>query len=150
MKESGNENFFARKAQLDDAESIARLSDQLGYPSTYQEISNRIKDILGDESHGIYVAENAGGDILGWVHVFVVRAVVSESGALVGGLVVDKNHRSRGIGHVLVERAEEWARKNGCANLCVRSNLVRNEAHPFYERLGFKRMKTQHVYLKKL
>jgi hypothetical protein len=25
-----------------------------------------------------------------------------------------------------------------------------NEAHPFYEKLGFKRIKTQHVYLKEL
>jgi hypothetical protein len=34
--------------------------------------------------------------------------------------------------------------------LFLRSNVLRAEAHPFYEQLGFLRTKTQHAYVKPL
>ena len=34
--------------------------------------------------------------------------------------------------------------------LLVRSNVTRPESHPFYERLGYERIKTQHSYRKTL
>jgi hypothetical protein len=34
--------------------------------------------------------------------------------------------------------------------MTVRSNVVRAESHPFYERLGYVRSKTQHAYRKHL
>jgi hypothetical protein len=37
----------------------------------------------------------------------------------------------------------------GLAVVTVRSNVVRVESHPFYERLGHVRGKTQHVYTKR-
>jgi GNAT superfamily N-acetyltransferase len=49
-----------------------------------------------------------------------------------------------------VAKAEAWARARGCPSLTVRSNVVREHAHPFYESLGFARIKTQHVYGKTL
>ncbi len=69
---------------------------------------------------------------------------------MIGGLVADKRYRFTGAGHCLVEKAEEWARKKGCSVLCVRSNIIQRESHPFYKKLGFKRVKTQNVYLKEL
>ncbi len=32
--------------------------------------------------------------------------------------------------------------------MCVHSNMKRTEARPFYERKGYKIVKTQHVFLK--
>jgi hypothetical protein len=34
--------------------------------------------------------------------------------------------------------------------MAVRSNVARAESHPFYERLGYVRTKTQHAYRKRL
>jgi predicted N-acetyltransferase YhbS len=34
--------------------------------------------------------------------------------------------------------------------MTVRSNVVRSGSHPFYERLGYARSKTQHAYRKAL
>ena len=45
---------------------------------------------------------------------------------------------------------EEWAAERGLGQLSVRSNIVRAESHPFYERLGFVKLKTQHAYRKQL
>lgn len=55
-----------------------------------------------------------------------------------------------GVGRALVASAEAWALGNGFSSIGVRSNVARVESHPFYERLGFARTKTQHVYSKTL
>jgi len=38
----------------------------------------------------------------------------------------------------------------GLESVAVRSNIVRTESHPFYERVGYQRVKTQHAYFKRL
>jgi GNAT superfamily N-acetyltransferase len=62
--------------------------------------------------------------------------------------VVDETRRSRGTGAALVEAAVEWAGRHGFRNLRVRSNVVRERTHAFYERLGFTRLKQQVVFVK--
>ena len=66
------------------------------------------------------------------------------------GLVVDERARRRGIARSLVEAAEDWARGIGVGELMVRSNVLREHSHPFYEGAGYARSKTQHVYRKRL
>jgi len=39
---------------------------------------------------------------------------------------------------------------DGSNNIVVRSNVVRPESHPFYEKIGYERKKTQHVYARSL
>ncbi len=65
------------------------------------------------------------------------------------GLVVSQACRRAGIGRALVAAAEQWQTERGVAAICVRSNVVRPESHPFYESLGFARYKTQHAYIKR-
>jgi hypothetical protein len=38
----------------------------------------------------------------------------------------------------------------GLGQMAVRSNVDRADSHPFYERLGYVRAKTQHAYRKRL
>jgi GNAT superfamily N-acetyltransferase len=54
------------------------------------------------------------------------------------------------VGRVLVAAAEAWAASRGLALMTVRSNVTRSESHPFYERLGYLKIKTQHAYRKRL
>ncbi len=58
--------------------------------------------------------------------------------------------RRMGIGKALVSAAEQWTARQGLTSIRVRSNISRAESHPFYERLGFIRKKTQHAYAKPL
>lgn len=51
-------------------------------------------------------------------------------------LVVDTNHRSSGVGAVLLRASAEWAREHGCTHLDLASGLGRTDAHRFYEREG--------------
>jgi hypothetical protein len=51
---------------------------------------------------------------------------------------------------LLVERGEEWARQRRLAVIGVRSNIIRERTHAFYERLGYAATKTQKVFRKML
>lgn len=70
--------------------------------------------------------------------------------AQVGGLVVDAAHRTQGIGRELMLAAERWAVERGCVSVDVRSNVVRKDAHIFYERIGYRNAKTQYAFRKRL
>jgi GNAT superfamily N-acetyltransferase len=45
--------------------------------------------------------------------------------------------RGQGIGAWLMQRAEEIARARGCALVQLTSDVARQDAHRFYERLGY-------------
>jgi GNAT superfamily N-acetyltransferase len=140
---------IVRLAAVKDAERISQLSEQLGYPSTTAEIARRLAEICGDGEHAVFVAES-GGEVIAWIHVLVAASLLSDTRAEILGLVVDECHRSHGIGRVLMAEAEQWAREKGCRSVRLRSNVVRSRAHAFYERLGYRVIKTQQVFLKDL
>jgi GNAT superfamily N-acetyltransferase len=139
-----------REATPSDAPRLAPLSGQLGYPSTPDEVAARLAPILSDPQHVIFIAEQNHGEISGWVDVFVMRTIGADPRAEIAGLVVDESCRSQGIGRLLMARAEEWAREEGCAAVSLRSNVIRERAHEFYERLGYRLIKTQRSYRKML
>ncbi|HEV3253105.1 MAG TPA: GNAT family N-acetyltransferase [Candidatus Acidoferrales bacterium] len=138
-----------RAATLADAAALAPLSGQLGYPATPEETAQRLRRILDDAQHAVFVAE-AAGRVAGWVHVFVYRTMESDARAEIGGLVVDEAARSRGIGRALMAGAEAWAREKGCQAVGLRSNVIREKAHAFYEALGYRLIKTQKCFRKTL
>ncbi|HEY0502714.1 MAG TPA: GNAT family N-acetyltransferase [Lysobacter sp.] len=139
-----------RRARLDDAAELARLSGQLGYPQQADVFAARLRRLLISADHPVIVASDDGRTLLGFVAI--ERRLMLETGERVEivGLVVDESARRRGIARALVGAAEDFARGIGVADLMVRSNVLRDESHPFYEGAGFTRTKTQHVYLKRL
>ena len=128
---------------------MAGLSDQLGYPAEPAEIHERLEHVLSRTEHAVFVAEEDGA-VAGWIHVAERRLVESDPFAEIGGLVVDATQRGRGIGTHLVEAVEVWSARNGYATLRVRSNVIREDTHRFYEERGFHGSKRQAVFVKSL
>lgn len=139
-----------RTARIEDADRVAALSLQLGYPATPVEVRERLALILGDDRHALYVAKEIDGEVVGFVHVYVTPLVEVEAQAEIGGLVVHETHRGRSVGRLLMEEAERWAREKGCKTVVVRSNVVREGAHAFYRALGYAPVKRQLVFRKAL
>jgi N-acetylglutamate synthase-like GNAT family acetyltransferase len=137
-----------RDAALADADSIADLSTQLGYPSTTEQALARLRTLPQDGTHAVYVAENEQHAVVGWVHVYEHLPVCHDRVAEVAGLVVDANCRGTGVGKRLMEAAENWARAKKLTTVVLRSNVIREPAHKFYEKLGYTRIKTQHAFRK--
>ncbi len=139
-----------REAALADSACIAALAGQLTYPSTPEEVERRLRELPRDGSHAVFVAEDGAGRFVGWAHVYALYFVGSDLRAEVAGLVVDESSRSTGVGKALMARIEQWAREKGLPAVTLRSNVIREPAHKFYESLGYTRIKTQHAFRKVL
>ena len=139
-----------RHAQPHDAPRLAVLATQLGYPSTEQEMAARLRTIQQDPADAVFVADVPGRGACGFAHMHAGIALESGPRAELVGLVTDASLRSRGLGALLVAEAERWARAKGFSQMCVRCNVVRADAHRFYERLGFQCSKTQKYFRKSL
>ncbi len=142
------ERISIRKAKRGDAGRIAALSTQLGYPSYKRSQEKRLTPLLKDREHLVLVAETTSREVVAWIHAYVRRLVESDPHVEIGGLVVDERFRGRGIGSLLLRRAEQWAQEKKLDLVYLRSNIIRKGAHAFYEKLGYKRIKTQHTYQK--
>jgi GNAT superfamily N-acetyltransferase len=141
-----------RKARRGDAERIAQLSGELGYPASAAQIAVRLRQLTPVSKHAVFVAESPEADtgVVGWVHVSVSHLLESDARAEVNGLIVADGQRSAGAGAKLLEAAEAWARRRGCRGMNVRSNVIRERAHKFYERQGYEHYKTQKAFRKLL
>jgi GNAT superfamily N-acetyltransferase len=134
-----------RVASPSDADSLARLCEQLGYPSTAAQVRERLR-LLDDPERTLLVAGAAGG-VAGFIDVHVQRTVEEDPFGEVGGLVVAEEYRGSGLGAALIEAATAWSRERGVARLWIRANLARGDAaHGFYAHLGCRAVKDQRVY----
>lgn len=139
-----------RKARRTDAARLAELSAELGYPATEKQTETRFLRLLPKTKHALFVAEGPGNELVGWIHVSVANLIESDLRAEVNGLIVAETHRSLGAGAKLLEAAENWARTCGCRAVNLRSNVIRERAHKFYERQGYEHYKTQKAFRKPL
>jgi len=145
-----NKELKIRRAKSADAAQLAVLTGQLGYPATTAQIRERLQRIQPVSQNAVFVADAANHGVVGWLHVSKEPLLESEMRAEVNGLVVAEGQRSLGAGAQLLAAAEEWARRHGCKEMSVRSNVIRERAHRFYERQGYEHYKTQKSFRKPL
>nr|MBC7245102.1 GNAT family N-acetyltransferase [Chloroflexota bacterium] len=137
-----------REANANDAEVLADLATQLGYPSQPDQIVHRLA-ALPSLGCRVFVAV-VEGQVMGFVQVGVYFPFLMDHAAEIAALVVDEKWRGQGIGRALLRVAEAWAVENGCAAIYVRTNIVRERAHAFYRREGFQPVKTALTFAKSL
>lgn len=139
-----------RPVTVDDALAVAELSAQLGYPVAAASVAGRLARLVGREDQVVLAAVDEGGQVAGWIHGAEQDLVEAERRCEILGLVVDQRHRRGGVGRRLVAEVEAWAERRGLREMSVRSNVARLESHPFYEGQGYRRVKTQQVYRKRI
>jgi GNAT superfamily N-acetyltransferase len=142
--------LIVRRATRGDAPRIAELSGVLGYPAEGETVAARLERLLPRPQQLVLVAVPPGNAAAGWIHAAEQELLESGRRCEIVGLVVDAAYRGRGVGRRLVEAVEVWAAGRAFNVITVRSNVARAESHPFYERLGYVRAKTQHAYRKHL
>jgi len=146
-----NPSIRIRATQPADSAQIAELSGQLGYPASAVAIASRLARLLAHpDHHCVFVAVDGEPTLLGWIHAGFSDLLEYDQRGEIFGLVVHESARGRGVGGALVAAAEQWVLEHGCAEIGVHSNVVRKESHPFYERVGYERIKSQHVYRKQI
>ena len=136
-----------RAARPADAEAIAALVKQLGYTAEVSAVADRLSRVLSRPDQQFLVADRDGTPV-GWIHMLIAEYVEAEAFVVIGGLVVDRDHRKQGIGRRLLAHAESWAAQRGCSVVRLSSTVQRLEAHAFYERAGYTKIKTQYSFAK--
>jgi GNAT superfamily N-acetyltransferase len=152
MAAATDATFLVRVAEEGDVEALASLSAQLGYPIAVGEMRERWARVHAARFGEIFVAVIMDGAqaVVGWTHVVPRLQLEDAAHAELAGLVVDERMRGAGVGKALLAAAEDWARIQGFAFMRVRSNVVRERAHRFYEREGYARVKAQAMFRKAL
>ena len=126
-----------REARAADAPGIAELLDQLGYPTTPEQVEARLARLAVSGDDATWVADEDGA-IIGLAGIHVSASLEHEGDvAKVSEIVVDERFRRRGIGGALLTEAEREARRRGCVLLFLTTAERRKDAHAFYRRLGF-------------
>jgi len=126
-----------RTATISDVAAMAALLSELGYPAPPDAVSLRLHRLASDPRALVLVAEK-DGRVVGVATAHAISVIHDDPDvAWLTSLVVDGSAQGRGIGRQLVEAVEAWARSRGCVRLSVTTNRDRNDAHTFYERVGF-------------
>jgi GNAT superfamily N-acetyltransferase len=88
----------------------------------------------------LYVAERAG-DVVGSFALLVMHNLghLGAPSAIVEDVVVAPTFQGEGIGKAMMQFALDLCRDKGCYKLMLSSNAKREQAHAFYESLGFTR-----------
>jgi ribosomal protein S18 acetylase RimI-like enzyme len=144
MPHSLNAQF--RLATRTDLPAIVRMlaEDDLGtqrerfetpLPQTYYEAFEAIEK---DSNQELIVTE-MGGEVIGMLQLMFLPSISYQGGtrAQVESVRVAKRLRGQGIGAKMMEWAIERARQRGCHLMQLTSHKSREDAHRFYERLGF-------------
>jgi len=139
--------LLIRRLTADDAEAAAELSSQLGYPCPAADLRERIEEMLRTADRVAFAAV-VDGQIVGWIDAAMERHLQSPASAVIGGLVVREDIRGLGVGRRLCLEVEEWARGKSVPLVRVRSQIRREDAHRFYLRDGYRKVKTSFVFEK--
>ncbi len=125
-----------RPAAGADAEAIATLFTDEGYPAGPSDIVERLTRFASDHSR-VVVAEHEGA-LLGFIAIHALPRFEHDDRIIrVMALVVDAGARERGVGHALMEEAERIGSEVGAAFIEITAGQHRPEARRLYESLGY-------------
>jgi ribosomal protein S18 acetylase RimI-like enzyme len=126
-----------RCAELGDAQPLADLMGELGYPTQTTDMEMRLRSILRDPLYRTFVAV-INEKICGVIGTCCVSSLEhNDQGGRIVALVVSEAQRGRGVGRMLVQAAEHDFISRGIGRIALNTRMTREQAHVFYERLGY-------------
>jgi GNAT superfamily N-acetyltransferase len=135
-----------RPATPDDADRIAALFTDEGYPAGPSDIVSRLERF--DSSYSRVIVADHEGELLGFMAFHALPRFEHDDRIVrVLALVVDAGARERGVGHLLMGEAERAAREMSAAFVEVTAGHHRPEARHLFESLGYDASVT--AYLRK-
>lgn len=122
-----------------DLESLTALMTDLGYPSSIEEMEERMKKIQSQSNCFTFVA-TINEKVVGMIGVrqnftYTTNRIITQ----ISALVTKKEYQGQGIGKELIKFIEEWTGSNESDFLYLTSAIKeeRINAHEFYKKNGF-------------
>ncbi|WP_407352702.1 GNAT family N-acetyltransferase [Luteimonas sp. R10] len=126
-----------RSASLVDADDVAALLTEMGYPCDRQDAAGRIRSIVDNDRQALVVAR-FDGVVCGLLALdFMYYLPLDTLTCRITALVVRNDSQGRGLGRQLLREAERRARFAGAARLEITSGSQRTDAHAFYKACGY-------------
>ena len=130
---------WIRDAELDDAAELAVLMCELGYETKRTEMETRLKLILSNPGYKTFVA-TMDGCICGMIGTLTYPSYEhNDASGRILALVTASTARRRGIGRALIATVEKDFAQRGIRRVSLDTRLTREDAHTFYESLGYER-----------
>lgn len=151
MRISREKQIYIRKANLEDAPVLVDLTAQLGYKISLSALTQNVEAYLQDPDRSLFVAEIDGG-VVGYIALDAAFTFHREGKQVrVVSLVVDRLHRGRGLGALLLQSGESWAKQQNGWVIEVTSSSARERdgTHDFYIKQGYLKNGSQ-AYFRKL
>lgn len=140
-----------REINTEDAPEVAEICKvALGYDINVESVKRQIEKLTNDENQHIiigYEDENTR-KIIGFVHAQMYESFYSNLGLNILGLAVNPDFQGRGIGRKLMNKLEDYAVDNNISFIRLNSAMKREEAHKFYEHIGYSCDKVQKRFIK--
>ncbi len=148
MSVGGREPVKIREARAADIPALAALTGELGYPTTSEQMAQRLSRITNNDDRATFVAEQTGR-IVGYAGIWCGQNYEADPPqSRVMALVVDSRARRQGVGGALMDAVEAWSRQRDVGVVVLNTGDGRADAHSFYERRGYR--STARRYLKRL
>jgi len=136
-----------REVKITDYTDIYLLNQELGYSYPKEKVKERITYITQNTKDIIFVAQQ-DNEVIGYIHGSPYELLYSDSLINILGFVIKEKHRSTGVGNMLVNHFECWAKENGYRGVRLVSGFDRLSAHRFYQKHGYVNRKDQKNFVK--
>lgn len=133
-----------------DLSSAQGLLSELSYDIPMDELTKRFENVMGREDHAVFVAKDASENALGLIHAYERAALEKPVEAYIQSLVVSKNARRSGVGKMLNEAAEEWAKDRELQSIALHTQVHRADAVSFYTKEGYAEITQSRMLRKKI
>lgn len=140
-----------RDINIADTLEVAEICKvALGYDVDVENVKEQIEKLINYKKQHIiigYEDENIR-KIIGFVHAQMYESFYSDLGLNILGLAVNPDFQGRGIGRKLMNELENYAVDNNISFIRLNSAMKREEAHKFYEHIGYTCDKVQKRFIK--
>lgn len=119
----------------------------MGYEYPAEDTKKQLEQLLNDINHKIYVAVVAD-KVVGYVHANNYDLLYAAHLKNIMGIAVSSDFKRNGIGKMLLNEVEKWARDTGAYGVRMVSGATRTGAHAFYMNCGYIGNKEQRNFKK--
>jgi len=137
-------SLVIRQAEEADLPSILALYAQPDFDNgkvlPIEEARRLFRRFADYPDYRLFIAED-GDSVVGCYSLITFENLshLGARSALIESVAVSPDHQRNGVGKAMMDHALAEARARGCYKAALSSNMKREKAHAFYDRLGFER-----------
>lgn len=147
-------NDLIREATINDCAEIANLAKEIWTNNLISELEKEFNESIVPEKACIYVFEDEDKRIKGFAQCNLrydyVEGTKSSPVGFLEGIFITEEYRGKGIGKLLLNAVELWAKENGCIEFACDCGINNSTSYNFHIHHGFKEVNRIICFSKKI